>query len=119
MIRLRTLRSAAVPAVLAMAAAAAVTVTAAPAAHAVGENSKCTVNWSNFRATVGKNAWNLRTGPSTAYASRGYLYRGDRLTVLCGRGSWDYAQLSSRSRSGIAKGTKGWVRSDGLVSLAG
>lgn len=119
MIRRIATRSAIVPAVMAVAAAAALTVTTAPAAHAVGENSKCTVNWSNFSAKVGKNAWNLRTGPSTGYASRGYLYRGDRLTVLCSRGNWDYSQLTQRSKSGIPKGTRGWVRDDGLVNLAG
>ncbi|MFI6278063.1 SH3 domain-containing protein [Streptomyces sp. NPDC050988] len=119
MIRRIATRSAIVPAVMAVAAAAALTVTTAPAAHAVGENAKCTVNWSNFRATVGKNAWNLRTGPSTGYSSRGYLYRGDKLTVLCSRGNWDYSQLTQRSKSGISKGTRGWVRADGLVSLAG
>lgn len=118
MIRRPTLRSL-LPAALAMAAAATLTVAGAPAAHAVGEHSKCTVNWPDFGATVSKNAWNLRTGPSTAYASRGYLYRGDRLTVLCSRGNWDYTQLTRRSASGLAKGTKGWVRQDGLVRLAG
>ncbi|MGW0538313.1 SH3 domain-containing protein [Streptomyces sp. NPDC003032] len=106
-------------AALALATAAALTVTTAPAAHAVGENSKCTVNWSNFGATVSKNGWNYRTGPSTAYASRGYLYRGDKVTVLCSRGNWDYSQLTKRSKSGIPKGTKGWVRDDGLYQLAG
>ncbi|MEV6403898.1 SH3 domain-containing protein [Streptomyces bobili] len=99
--------------------AATLTVASAPAAHAVGENSRCTVNWSNFGATVAKNGWNYRTGPSPAYASRGYLYRDDRLTVLCSRGRWDYAQLSKRSKSGIPKGTKGWVRDDGLYQLGG
>ncbi|MFJ8787224.1 SH3 domain-containing protein [Streptomyces sp. NPDC102476] len=118
MIRSLALRSVA-PAALALAAAAALTVTTAPAAHAVGESSKCTVNWANFDAKVGKNAWNYRTGPSTGYSSRGYLYRGDRLKVLCSRGSWDYSQLTQRSKSGIPAGTKGWVREDGLVTLAG
>ncbi|MFD5079519.1 SH3 domain-containing protein [Streptomyces sp. NPDC058371] len=118
MIRSLALRSAA-PAVLALAAAATLTLTAAPAAHAVGESSKCSVNWSNFDAKVGKNAWNYRTGPSTGYSSRGYLYRGDKLKVLCSKGSWDYSELTQRSNSGIAKGTRGWVREDGLVSLAG
>ncbi|MFM9462689.1 SH3 domain-containing protein [Streptomyces scabiei] len=118
MIRSLALRSAA-PAALALAAAAALTVTAAPAAHAVGENSKCTVNWPNYSAAVSKNGWNYRTGPGTAYASRGYLYRGDKLTVLCSRGNWDYSQLAQRSKSGIPKGTKGWVRDDGLYQLGG
>lgn len=118
MIRNLALRSVA-PAALALAAAATLTVTTAPAAHAVGEHSKCTVNWANYSATVAKNGWNYRTGPSTAYASRGYLYRGDKLTVLCSRGNWDYAQLTQRSKSGISKGTKGWVRDDGLYQLGG
>ncbi|MFD6471087.1 SH3 domain-containing protein [Streptomyces goshikiensis] len=118
MIRRIAVRSV-VPAALAMAAAATLTVTTAPAAHAVGENSQCTVNWPNFAATVSKNAWNYRNGPDTSYASKGYLHRGDKLTVLCSRGDWDYSQLSQRSTSGIPKGTKGWVRNDGLVNLAG
>ncbi|MEV8601127.1 hypothetical protein AB0465_14750 [Streptomyces griseoviridis] len=53
MIRNLALRSVA-PAAIALAAAAALTVTTAPAAHAAGENSKCTVNWSNYGATVAK-----------------------------------------------------------------
>ncbi|MFD7956032.1 SH3 domain-containing protein [Streptomyces ardesiacus] len=118
MIRRIATRAAAVPAVMAVAAAAALTVTTAPSAYAVGENSKCTHNWANFRATAGKNAWNFRSGPSTGYRSLGYLYRGDKLTVMCSRGSWDYAQIIS-SKAGIRKGTKGWVRDDGLVNLAG
>lgn len=94
-------------------------VATAPAAHAVGESSQCSVNWRNFDAKAGKNAWNFRTGPSSGHRSRGYLYRGDKLKVLCSKGRWDYSQLSQRSKSGIPKGTRGWVRDDGLVSLAG
>ncbi len=41
------------------------------------------------------------------------------MTVLCSRGNWDYTALSKRSKSGIPKGTRGWVRSDGLYQLAG
>jgi uncharacterized protein YgiM (DUF1202 family) len=119
MIRRIATRSAVVPAVLAVAAAASLTVTSAPAAHAAGENRQCSVNWSpNFRATVGKNAWNLRSGPSTGYKSKGYLYRGDRLKVFCSKGDWHYSQLTARSKSGIAKFTKGWVHNDGLLNLA-
>ncbi|MGW3930362.1 SH3 domain-containing protein [Streptomyces microflavus] len=121
MIRRIATRSAIIPAVLAVAAAAALTVTTAPAAHAVGENKLCTVNWSHGEGgTVSKNGWNLRTGPSsTGYVSRGLLYRGDTVNILCSRGNWDYTQLSKRSKSGIPKGTRGWVRSDGLLQLAG
>ncbi|WP_328689928.1 SH3 domain-containing protein [Streptomyces sp. NBC_01390] len=116
--RLRAPARLAATAMFALSVTAALTVTTAPAAHAVGETSKCTVNWSNFGATVAKNGWNYRTGPGTTYASKGYLYRGDKLTVLCSRGNWDYSQLTQRSKSGIPKGTRGWVREDGLVNLA-
>ncbi|MFD4475991.1 hypothetical protein ACFWPU_07730 [Streptomyces sp. NPDC058471] len=30
-----------------------------------------------------------------------------------------HSQLTKRSKSGIPKGTKGWVRDDGLYQLAG
>ncbi|MFE0135418.1 SH3 domain-containing protein [Streptomyces sp. NPDC059037] len=117
--RLRAPARLAATAALALAAAAALTVTTAPAAHAVGENSKCTVNWSNAAGKVKANGWNLRTGPSTGYSSRGYLYNGDRLNILCSRGNWDYTSLSAKSKSGLAKGTRGWVHSDGLYQLGG
>ncbi|MFE2102838.1 SH3 domain-containing protein [Streptomyces sp. NPDC059468] len=118
MIRRLALRSI-TPAALALAAAAALTVTTAPAAHAVGESSKCTINFRNFPGTVGKSGWNYRTGPSTHYTSRGLLYRGDKLTVLCSRNTWVYTRLSRRSASGLPKGMRGWVRQDGLQELAG
>jgi hypothetical protein len=38
---------------------------------------------------------------------------------LCSRGVWDYTQLTHRSTSGLPKGTRGWVRDDGLYHLAG
>ncbi|MCZ1011958.1 SH3 domain-containing protein [Streptomyces lydicus] len=119
MIRRIATRSA-IPAALAMAAAAALTITAAPAAHAAGENHQCSVNWEpDFGAKEAKNAWNYRSGPSTGYTSRGHLYRGDKLKVFCSKGNWYYSQLTARSKSGIPKGTKGWVRGDGLVHLGG
>ncbi|MFE8941135.1 SH3 domain-containing protein [Streptomyces sp. NPDC007872] len=114
MIRRLTTRAALVPAVMAVAATAALTLTTAPAAHAAGENSLCTTNWPNFDSTSKRNAWNFRSGPSTGYKSLGYLYRGDRLTVMCSRGEWDYAQITT-SKAGIRKGTKGWVHGDALL----
>ncbi|MFF8401707.1 SH3 domain-containing protein [Streptomyces sp. NPDC015684] len=113
------IRHATVPAALAMAAAAVLTVTTAPAAHAVGESRKCSINFRNFPATAGKNGWNDRTGPSTRYTSRGLLYRGDKVTVMCSHNNWVYTSLIRRSASGLPKGTKGWVRQDGLAELAG
>ncbi|MFJ5817342.1 SH3 domain-containing protein [Streptomyces sp. NPDC093108] len=119
MIRRIATRTAVVPAVMALAAAAGLTVTTAPAAYAAGENRQCSRDWEpDFSATVGKNAWNYRSGPSTGYKSLGYLYRGDKLKVFCSKGSWDYAQITT-SKAGIRKGTKGWVRADGLINLAG
>ncbi|MER7688266.1 SH3 domain-containing protein (plasmid) [Streptomyces sp. NBC_01456] len=115
----RTPARLAASAALALSVTAGLAVTTAPAAHAVGENSKCTVNWSNAAGKVKANGWNLRTGPSTGYSSRGYLYNGDRLNILCSRGTWDYTELSARSKSGLPKGARGWVRSDGLYQLAG
>ncbi|MGY4999340.1 SH3 domain-containing protein [Streptomyces sp. 1222.5] len=89
------------------------------AASRTSASDKCTIDFRNFGGTVGKNGWNYRTGPSTRYTSRGLLYRGDKLTVMCSHNNWVYTQLSRRSASGLPKGLKGWVRQDGLVGLAG
>jgi hypothetical protein len=110
-----------ISATAALSATAGLTLISAPPAHAVGEHSKCTVNWTRGeKGTVSKNGWNLRTGPSsTGYASRGLLYREDTVTLLCSRGTWDYTELAKRTKSGLPKGTRGWVRSDGLYQLGG
>ncbi|WP_434598535.1 SH3 domain-containing protein [Streptomyces sp. A5-4] len=105
---------------LALSVTAGLAVATAPAAHAVGEHSNCTVNWTHGETgKVKKNGWNMRGGPGTGYTSRGSLYNGDRLKLLCSRGNWYYTQLSARSKSGLVKGTRGWVRSDGLYQLGG
>ncbi|PKW12498.1 hypothetical protein SAMN05428944_0226 [Streptomyces sp. 1222.5] len=117
MMRRLALRSA-VPVTLAVAAATAMTVTTAPAAHAVGESRTCSINFRDFPATAGKNGWRDRTGPSTRYTSRGLLHRGDKVTVMCSHNNWVYTKLTRRSASGLPKGTKGWVRQDGLLGLA-
>ncbi|WP_274036300.1 SH3 domain-containing protein [Streptomyces sp. MMBL 11-1] len=65
------------------------------------------------------NGINYRTGPSTSYVSKGFLYDGDDLRVYCGKGNWYYTKLIHRSKSGMKKGTYGWVRSDMLLQLAG
>ena len=52
--RLRAPARLAATAMLALSVTAGLAATTAPAAHAVGESSKCTVNWSNYTATVAK-----------------------------------------------------------------
>ncbi|MFE7440102.1 hypothetical protein ACFU7X_06535 [Streptomyces chartreusis] len=54
----------------------------------------------------------MLTGPGTNYATKGQLYNGDRLRVYCGKSNWFYTKLTARSKSGMAKGTAGWVRGD-------
>ncbi|WP_234325449.1 SH3 domain-containing protein [Streptomyces sp. NRRL S-146] len=100
------------------AAALALTAVTAPPASAAGAAS-CTYNISDHNAEVDGNGVNYRTGPSTAYASKGFLYTGDDLRVYCGNGSWYYTKLTARSKSGLPAGTYGWIRSDMLLSLAG
>jgi SH3-like domain-containing protein len=92
----------------------AVAVTLAPSASAVG-SSACDVH-VNRGAVVSVNGANYRTGPSTAYSSKGLLYKGDRFRAICmasnGSGNWYYSQLLERSRGGLPKDTFGWVRAD-------
>ncbi|MEO3976784.1 SH3 domain-containing protein [Streptomyces sp. CAU 1734] len=67
-----------------------------------------------------KNGINFRTGPSTSYASKGLLYKADRLALYCKSGSWYKAKLVKRSKSGLKAGTTGWVRQDMIrLHLAG
>ncbi|MET8605564.1 SH3 domain-containing protein [Streptomyces rubiginosohelvolus] len=90
----------------------------APTASAAGSAS-CSYNIADHNAVADGNGINYRTGPSTSYASKGFLYDGDDLRVYCGKGTWYYTKLIHRSKSGMAKGTYGWVRSDMLLQLAG
>ncbi|MEU0942315.1 SH3 domain-containing protein [Streptomyces canus] len=91
----------------------------APTASAVG-SSAC--EWSVDRnAVVSSGSANLRTGPSTAYTSKGMLYKGDTFRAVCmasqGSYNWYYAKLNRKSKSGLASGTTGWIRTD-LASWA-
>ncbi|WP_432156101.1 hypothetical protein [Streptomyces sp. bgisy153] len=90
----------------------------APAASAA-TSSACSYNLTDFDARVDGNGVNYRTGPSTGYKSKGFLFTNDRLRVYCGKGNWYYTKLTHRSKSGMAAGTYGWVRSDMLLLLAG
>ncbi|EGX58459.1 MULTISPECIES: SH3 domain-containing protein [Streptomyces] len=90
----------------------------APTASAA-TSSTCTYNIADHNAQVDGAGVNYRTGPSTSYRSKGFLYTGDDLRVYCGKGNWYYTKLTHRSKSGLASGTYGWIRSDMLLSLAG
>jgi uncharacterized protein YraI len=81
--------------------------------------ASCTYNVADHNAVVDGNGINYRTGPSTAYTSKGLLYDGDDLRVYCGNGSWYRTKLTSRSKSGLKAGTYGWTRKDMLLQLAG
>ncbi|MFE1190086.1 hypothetical protein [[Kitasatospora] papulosa] len=52
----------------------------APTASAASA-STCTYNVADHDARVDGNGVNYRTGPSTGYASKGFLYDNDRLRV--------------------------------------
>ncbi|MEV8544453.1 hypothetical protein [Streptomyces sp. NPDC051572] len=90
----------------------------APTASAA-TSSTCTYNITDYGATVDGNGVNYRNGPGTTYYSKGLLYTGDRLKVICGKGNWYYSQLTRRSKSHLASGTHGWIRKDMLATLAG
>ncbi|MYZ41094.1 hypothetical protein GT002_39810 [Streptomyces sp. SID4917] len=90
----------------------------APTASAASA-STCTYNLADHDARVDGNGINYRTGPSTGYTSKGFLYDNDSLRVYCGKGDWYYTKLTHRSKSGLSAGTYGWIRSDMLLQLAG
>ncbi|MER6367247.1 hypothetical protein ABT255_02515 [Streptomyces mirabilis] len=85
----------------------------APAAAAVGGNSRCTGD-ANFRGKVDVRNVNLRKGPGTTYRSYGQLTKGARVYVDCYRqpdiskAPWLYTKVNS----GAHAGQHGWVRDD-------
>ncbi|MFF3786385.1 SH3 domain-containing protein [Streptomyces sp. NPDC001933] len=89
------------------------TVAIAPAAAAVGGNSKCTAD-SNLNGKVYVRTVNLRKGPGTSYGSYGQLTKGARVYVDCYRQlditkqPWLYIKVNS----GAHAGQRGWVRND-------
>ncbi|MGW7200838.1 SH3 domain-containing protein [Streptomyces chryseus] len=90
----------------------------APAASAASEPSSCTKRFGDHAGTITANAINVRSGPSTSYASKGYLYRSDNIKLKCGRGDWYYGTLTARSKSGLPAYTSGWVHERFLAQLA-
>ncbi|MGW1002113.1 SH3 domain-containing protein [Streptomyces sp. NPDC001118] len=59
--------------------------------------------------TVTGNGVNFRTGAGTKYRAIGQLYRGDSGTKISSSGSWIKIKLDHRSKTGLKKGTTGWV----------
>ncbi|GGY16303.1 hypothetical protein GCM10010358_80050 [Streptomyces minutiscleroticus] len=101
----------------ALIAATTVTLVQAPTASAATTwPSACTIS-ADFNVSVTASSANLRTGPGTSYTSKGMLYRGDDARSVCmvpksGGTIWLYIKLTTRSQSGLAKGTLGWIRYD-------
>ncbi|MFI5867119.1 SH3 domain-containing protein [Streptomyces sp. NPDC051546] len=67
-------------------------------------------------AGVDGSGINYRTGPSTAYKSKGMLYKKDSLNIYCEKNGWYYTKLRTKSASGLKAGTAGWIRKD-MVKL--
>ncbi|WP_440581227.1 SH3 domain-containing protein [Streptomyces sp. PT19] len=67
-------------------------------------------------AGVVRSGVNYRSGPGTFYQSNGMLYRSDSVKIYCERNGWYYTKLRTKSASGLAKNTAGWVRRD-MVKL--
>ncbi|MEU1121506.1 MULTISPECIES: SH3 domain-containing protein [unclassified Streptomyces] len=86
----------------------------APTASAVG-SSACGHSYQLiYYNKITKDAVHFRTGPGTSYASRGLLRKGDKIALYCystNGSNWDYVKIHAKSKTGIAKGTKGWVSS--------
>ncbi|MEV3853072.1 SH3 domain-containing protein [Streptomyces sp. NPDC050095] len=102
---LRTSRLAA-STVLALSLTAGVSASAIPTASAASMPCKPGAYYEIQGSGV-----NFRTGASANYKSRGLLYKGDWGRKLEKKGSWIKLQLGKKSRSGMAKGTTGWVAS--------
>ncbi|GGU37872.1 SH3 domain-containing protein [Streptomyces violascens] len=92
---------------------AAVTLAAAPSALAsTPAQAPATLAAANTCPTwsVTGKAVNLRSGPSTNYRSLGLLYRWSDSGTKVGRsGDWIKIKLDHNSKTGIKKGTTGWV----------
>ncbi|MCD9880393.1 SH3 domain-containing protein [Streptomyces guryensis] len=102
---LRTSRLAA-SAVLALSLTASVSVSAISTASAAEMPCKPGAYFEIHGSGV-----HLRAGAGVGYKSLGLLYKGDWGRKLEKKGSWIKLRLGQRSRSGLAKGTTGWVAS--------
>ncbi|MFJ7335403.1 SH3 domain-containing protein [Streptomyces sp. NPDC101110] len=92
-------------AMLALSLTAGAVVAAAPAATAAEMPCKPNVYYYVYKSS----GVNFRTGAGTGYASKGLLHKNDWGKKIATKGSWIKLKLGQKSRSGIAKGTTGWV----------
>ena len=65
---------------------------------ALASSGKYTV----YVSSTGEGTLNLRSGPGTDYEPRGYVYHGDRVSVLDRSGIWSKVRTSS--------GRTGWIK---------
>ncbi|MCX4826704.1 SH3 domain-containing protein [Streptomyces sp. NBC_01142] len=100
-------------AVATIAMGAAASLAAAPAALAsTPAQAPATLAAKNTCPTwsVTGKAVNFRSGPGTQYRSIGLLYRWDDSgTKVSSSGSWIKIKLDHKSKTGLKKGTTGWV----------
>ena len=99
-------------AVATIAMGAAASLAAAPSALAAPASAPTqTLAATNTCPTwsVTGNGVNFRTGAGTNYRAIGQLYRGDSGTKVSRSGSWIKIKLDHRSKTGLKKGTTGWV----------
>jgi uncharacterized protein YraI len=100
-------------AVATIAMGAAASLAAAPSALAsTPSQAPATLAAANTCPTwsVTGKAVNFRTGPGTQYRSIGLLYRWDDSgTKVASSGSWIKIKLDHKSKTGLKKGTTGWV----------
>ncbi|MFB7931383.1 SH3 domain-containing protein [Streptomyces sp. NPDC056039] len=92
-------------AMLALSLTAGAVATSAPAATAAEMPCKPKVYYYVYKGS----GINFRTGAGTGYASKGILHKDDWGKKLATKGSWIKLKLGTKSKSGIAKGTTGWV----------
>ena len=79
-------------------------------ATAMASSSKKTV----YVSSTGEGTLNLRSGPSTSCDSKGYVYHGDRVSVLDRSGEWSKVRTDS--------GRTGWIKTkyiDGTTKALG
>ncbi|MGW2106345.1 SH3 domain-containing protein [Streptomyces sp. NPDC001948] len=116
--KLRTPTRLAATAALVLSATAGLVATTASAANAASEPTSCTTRFADHPGTINANAFNFRSGPSSNYLSKGYLYKTDKIRLKCARGDWYYGTLTARSKSGLPKNTNGWLHRKFLLHLA-
>ncbi|MCF3102045.1 SH3 domain-containing protein [Streptomyces roseoverticillatus] len=99
-------------ALIGTAAALAAPAQAAPATTVTAVSAKAC---HEDNAMIYSDGTRLRTKASTSGAVVGQLYFGDPIRILRSSGGWDYVQLKSKSKGGLAKGARGWVAHKNII----